>query len=145
MQIVAAADMVKNMKKQIRNGVFETNSSSVHSLTMCSESDYDRWIAGELLLYKGYGSGFPAIKRPEMGRFYTKEKAIEFIMAKCPPPVDFDWEDDDLVMEMLHEYDFFDVKYWEEYYLEDYEDFLQSYVTSSGERIIAFGYYGDNY
>ena len=30
------------MKKQIRRGVFETNSSSVHSLTMCMESDYDR-------------------------------------------------------------------------------------------------------
>ena len=37
------------MKKQIRRGVFETNSSSVHSLTMCMESDFDKWVAGELV------------------------------------------------------------------------------------------------
>lgn len=28
------------MKKQIRRGVFETNSSSVHSLTMCTAEEY---------------------------------------------------------------------------------------------------------
>ena len=28
------------MKRQIRRGVFETNSSSTHSLTMCSEEEY---------------------------------------------------------------------------------------------------------
>ena len=37
------------MKRQIRRGVFETNSSSTHSLTMCMKSDYDRWVAGELV------------------------------------------------------------------------------------------------
>ena len=37
------------MKKQIRRGVFETNSSSCHSLTMCTQSDYDRWKSGELI------------------------------------------------------------------------------------------------
>lgn len=37
------------MKRQIRRGVYETNSSSVHSLTMCMKSDYDRWQNGELV------------------------------------------------------------------------------------------------
>lgn len=31
------------MKKQIRYEVFETNSSSVHSLTMCSSDEYEKW------------------------------------------------------------------------------------------------------
>ena len=35
------------MKRQIRRGVFETNSSSTHSITMCMKSDYDRWSNGE--------------------------------------------------------------------------------------------------
>ena len=35
--------------KQIRRNVFETNSSSTHSITMCMKSDYDKWIAGELV------------------------------------------------------------------------------------------------
>lgn len=39
------------MKKQIRRGVFETNSSSVHSITMCTRSDFDRWKDGELLFW----------------------------------------------------------------------------------------------
>lgn len=37
------------MKRQVRRGVFETNSSSVHSITMCTKSDYDKWKDGELV------------------------------------------------------------------------------------------------
>lgn len=32
------------MKVQIRSSVFETNSSSVHSISVCDKTDYDRWI-----------------------------------------------------------------------------------------------------
>lgn len=35
------------MKRQIRRGVFETNSSSTHSLTMCSEEEFEQWKNGE--------------------------------------------------------------------------------------------------
>lgn len=37
------------MKRQIRRGVFETNSSSTHSLTMCSEEEFEKWKNGEIL------------------------------------------------------------------------------------------------
>lgn len=37
------------MKRQVRRGVFETNSSSVHSITMCTKSEYDKWKNGELV------------------------------------------------------------------------------------------------
>lgn len=37
------------MKRQIRRGVFETNSSSVHSMTMCMKSEFDKWVDGELV------------------------------------------------------------------------------------------------
>lgn len=40
------------MKRQIRRSVFETNSSSVHSLTMCMKSDFDKWVDGELIWNK---------------------------------------------------------------------------------------------
>lgn len=33
----------------IRINTFETNSSSTHSITMCSKSDYEKWKKGELL------------------------------------------------------------------------------------------------
>ncbi len=45
------------MKIQIRRGVFETNSSSVHSLTICSKEEFDKWQNGELL-FNRYGECF---------------------------------------------------------------------------------------
>ena len=45
------------MKRQIRRGVYETNSSSTHSLTMCSEEEFEQWKNGELLFDEwGYES-----------------------------------------------------------------------------------------
>ena len=35
--------------RQIRRNVFETNSSSTHSITMCMRSEFDRWVSGELV------------------------------------------------------------------------------------------------
>ena len=35
--------------KQIRTGLFETNSSSTHTLTMCSDEEYKDWLDGKLL------------------------------------------------------------------------------------------------
>lgn len=37
------------MKRQIRRGVYETNSSSSHSITMCSEEEFEKWKDGKLL------------------------------------------------------------------------------------------------
>lgn len=40
--------------KQIRQGVFETNSSSTHSITICTKEEYEKFKAGELV-YDCYG------------------------------------------------------------------------------------------
>ena len=53
------------MKIQVRRGVFETNSSSVHSLVMCSDDDYNKWKKCELLYSKWDD------------RFYTLEEALK--------------------------------------------------------------------
>lgn len=36
--------------KQIRNNVFETNSSSTHSFTLCTEEDYQKFVEGKLFI-----------------------------------------------------------------------------------------------
>ena len=41
------------MKTQIRRGVFETNSSSVHTLAITTNTNWDKFKKGELLM-KGY-------------------------------------------------------------------------------------------
>ena len=51
--------------KTIRLGTFETNSSSTHSMVICTEEEYEKWANGEL-----YAS------RWEDG-FKTKEEVIE--------------------------------------------------------------------
>lgn len=38
------------MKVQIRHGVFETNSSSIHSLTICPLGDFNAFRKGDLVV-----------------------------------------------------------------------------------------------
>lgn len=38
------------MKESIRRGVFETNSSSTHSLTLCSLDEFEKWKNGDLYI-----------------------------------------------------------------------------------------------
>lgn len=49
------------MKRTIRYGVFETNSSSTHSLCICTEDEYERWKNGELL-FDSYREEFTSEK-----------------------------------------------------------------------------------
>ena len=40
------------MKFTVRRGVFETNSSSVHSFTIADKEDYDKFKKGELYIHR---------------------------------------------------------------------------------------------
>lgn len=117
------------MKKQIRRGVFETNSSSVHSLTMCTESEYDRWESGELLYWECRDG------------FYTKED----ILKKLKLDKDYifeDWDDENRVREIFQR----EHIYTSEQYFDDkecyFETFCQTCALPTGESVVAFGYYG---
>lgn len=43
------------MKFQIRKGLFETNSSSCHTLTICTEEEYEDFKNGKLFYDNWYG------------------------------------------------------------------------------------------
>ncbi len=51
--------------KTIRRGVFETNSSSTHSITLCSQEDYNKWERGELLFDRESENFVPVDKQDE--------------------------------------------------------------------------------
>ena len=73
--------------KVIRRGVFETNSSSTHSITMCSKEDYDKWESGDV--YLNDGSGWASLSTNKDKQFVTKEEAIEILTnSKYPPEKD---------------------------------------------------------
>jgi hypothetical protein len=116
--------------KSIRNGVFETNSSSVHSITIVAKDEYVKWKNGEMLL-----SGHT---------FTTKEKVIEEIKEdkyfdEYHP--NFDFSDEDEVEDLLKEYEYYT---YDNYGSDEYETFSKSYITKSGDEVIAFGYYGES-
>ena len=41
----------KKMKTIVRKGVFETNSSSTHTMIMCTDEEYQKFEDGEMLIY----------------------------------------------------------------------------------------------
>lgn len=121
------------MKRQIRRGVFETNSSSTHSLTMMMKSDYKRWQTEELYLYDGSGWGWE-FSKPVENNLYTRDEAVEFV-KKNKYYKDADEIDD----EALRDCGFIS---WDDEGNEYLESFYQEFTTPSGETIVAFGEYG---
>lgn len=116
----------------VRKGVFETNSSSTHSLTMCTESDYDKWKKGELLFHR-WKDEFITID--EYKKIYEEEKKKYF--EKYPNETEEDFENYYNDDKECYSFD----EYWD-YFEYEYETFKEDYVTSNGEKVIAFGYYG---
>lgn len=115
------------MKRQIRYGVFETNSSSVHSLTMCSEEEYEKWKNDSLLFWK------------DENKFGTREDIIEELQD-CDYYSNVDWEDEETVSEIFSEEG---IQTYEEFFDDEwFETYHESYTTPNGETVVAFGYYG---
>ena len=118
----------------VRRGTFETNSSSTHSITMCSENEYDKWKSGELLF--DYWND-ELITKEEYEKKYNEEK--KEYLTKYPNETEEDFED---YMEDDKRYYTF-TEFWE-YIESDYETFEEKYETKSGDKVVAFGYYGYN-
>lgn len=107
---------------KIRQSVFETNSSSTHSLILCSDEDYAKLNNEELFIDWG-------------GKLRTKEERdekIQEILAKHP-----EYNVDDLD---LSEWGFSTLdQWWDDEYLEYGHD---KFETPNGEIVHAFYKYG---
>ena len=95
--------------KQIRHSVFETNSSSTHSITICSAEEFEKFKSGDLV--------------------YDDYKDV-FVDSST---VDVDSDTD--------RYQTFD-NYFDNDYLETY---TSRYTSKSGDEIVVFGKYGNDY
>lgn len=122
--------------KQVRYGVFETNSSSTHSLTMMMKSDYERWENENLYLFNGYSYGWD-FNKPVTNALYTREEAIAFVKNSR-----YYDQVDEISDEYLKEFDFIS---WDDEGNEYLESFYEEFTTPSGETIVAFGEYGNDY
>ena len=123
--------------KQMRRNVFETNSSSTHSITMCSKDEYDRWRNGELYLDR-WGSEFKT--RNELIEHFKTKTRYQSTELYYP---DTDWNNPNEVDEILKDENWMTEKqYWDDV---DMETFKESYTTPNGDEVVAFGYYGYDY
>lgn len=127
--------------KTIRRNVFETNSSSTHSITMCMESDYEKWKNGEMYWHRWNDE---LVSKEEVEKEMAKLRE-EFI-ADNP---DFD-ENNEKWKEKLEQYINEDKTYYtyeefNDYDYIEYETFVDKYNTPNGDTIVAFGYYGSDY
>lgn len=125
--------------RQIRHGVFETNSSSTHSITMCLKSEYDQWKNGEMF-FDRWGHKFVT---KDVVDQQIEEYRKEFL-KHYPDYVQGD-EKWDAEFEDWIRYDKQYYSYRE--YRDDleYETYSDTFTTPSGETVVAFGYYGNDY
>lgn len=144
---------------QVRQGVFETNSSSTHTLTICSKEDYEDWKHGDKFwLDNDWG------KLQTNKSFVTPEELAELTEKyneKEQKRIDAGDEyakvlDIDKVLNECRDYDSWEDSYWdtersalEAYTMDDWyqrngdlETYSQSFTSPSGDEMVAFGAFG---
>lgn len=113
---------------QIRRDVFETNSSSIHSLIIMEDDDFHDWEDGS----KYYDF--------DKGRFYTINEVQDMITQDDIDPDDEDdWIEWCLENNILN-YELFQQKCENNYY----ETFAQKHTLKNGDVVWGVGYYGED-
>lgn len=122
------------MKTIVRKGVFETNSSSTHSMIMCTGEEYQKFEDGEMLLNMWDGE------------LFSYDDIVDFINSD-------DYYKDPFTKSGIDITDKRAVVKWAAANIDDLQDaddfydtyletFSQSFTTKSGEKVVAFGRYG---
>ena len=139
---------------QIRNNVFETNSSSTHSMVIGPISDFEKWERGELYYQEGHSwlgtkSGFitkeEAIKVLETSKYKNEltEKAIDWLTSDKTIPADVEDRDEfiDMILQELSTKDVYEYNYYVDYH-DQLESEVTEYVTPGGEKLRILCHYG---
>ena len=128
-----------------RRNTFETNSSSTHSLIMCSGDEYEQLKNGDALI-KDHSSVVNRSNKLDeiIDNKYTLEEYLNYCKEYNLNAEDvntiFDNIDDLNEEEIIETSDLCTLDtFLDNEYL---EDFRKSYTTKNGEKIIAFGLYG---
>lgn len=121
--------------KVIRLGIFETNSSSTHTMVIMSEEDFNKWRTGEILKYKWDNT------------FVSKEEADEIInKLKKDYAKEYNVNIEDIECYELNEDSRYDEKLPLTY--DDFNDWqnleseINYYTTKSGEKLIIVCWFG---
>jgi len=137
--------------KKYRLGVFETNSSTSHSLVIMSKEDAWRWKNNPDLWVVKDGYWYGLDNPPTKGKLYTTEELIDiFSKGKYQPKTAEEFTYDNEGFESYDEYiksylsDEGMIRYedWNEIELE-HDD--EEFVSPSGDKMVAYSVYGTEY
>lgn len=119
------------MKVQIRQGVFETNSSSTHAVSVCTKQQWEDYKAGKIWL-NSYLNFLPADAAEEYNNdVLAKEK------ERCERG-GWNFNREDYESDLYHSYN-------DDYEDYTYEWFNNHFTLDNGCEVVAFGYYGYDY
>ena len=158
----------------IRIGTFETNSSSTHSITMCMEDEFEKWEKGDLYYliseerflnkeekdiylkrmflkdkmeidYNNKTISFYGIVTSYENYTDREHKMEELITSKDIETID--QEEFENFIDNFDDYTEKPLAYRE--YLnnvgENYDTYTNVFTTPSGEKVVSFGYYGNDW
>ena len=131
----------------VRNSVFETNSSSTHSLIICSDKEYQDWM-NHKLVYDSYSKKFCESKkitledREKAESMYDKTKTI-YMKSWIELPTDV--QESYIKENILKDKDPYQYKSYDDYcddMNQHEEQFEEIYKTEHGDIIHVLGYSG---
>ena len=158
----------------IRIGTFETNSSSTHSITMCMEDEFEKWKKGDLY-YLISEERFLNKEEKDiyLKRMFLKDKmevdynnktiSLYGIVTSYENYTDREHKMEELItskdIETIDQEEFENfIDNFDDYtekpltyreYLnnvgENYDTYTNVFTTPSGEKVVSFGYYGNDW
>lgn len=132
---------------QIRNGVFETNSSSTHSLCICTEEDFEKFKDNKALWDK-FSDRIAPINKISPQYVSRAKKYYQTVQDSFMK----DW--DELSEENQNEFivkefdlsesgdSLFEDKVFFDSWGANLETFVEHFTTPSGDKMVVFGEYG---
>ena len=148
------------MRRTIRQGVFETNSSNTHAMVICLKEDFDKWKEGKALLCP-YSEDFLPVKEARKKNVEKLEEYVDYILkskysndrekSEAPKMLQSYRESTKGLAEVFSDFNiYFDDPC--DYYLtpDEYDDYytdrcledFYSRRTLNGADVVAFGYSG---
>ena len=126
--------------KQVRSNTFETNSSSTHSICMCTKDQYNGWasdwdsLEADSVLYSNCKE-----------KLVTVEEAIKDVnsyreVVKLSDVIDVNSPEHDDAIESLRDGGYMTCNDFDNN--NDNESYYDEFVTPGGETVVAFGDYG---
>lgn len=123
---------------KIRQNVYETNSSSTHSISICTLDEFAKFKNGEVY-FNGY---WRSANTPVEGKlFVTLDEILASVDEDEAKEIREAIENEDDLDDVLHDIGFQSYNNFGG----EYEYYEKDYTTSGGEHIVAFGYYGQDY